>query len=628
MLEAIRNRAQGWIAKVILGLLVLSFAIWGVESYITADGQEPPVGVVGDTEISKAEFVEALNNQKSEIESQMGGKADIDSPALREQVLDQLINIQLLVNAGNKAGMTVNKAQIDGMLTSVPAFQENGVFSQARLDAWLSNRSMSQQRLVNMLQQDILLRQLQFGYGEGAVVASASAEHLNRLLAEQRQVNEVIFDAAAFATGVTISDAAIEAEYKASSKDFEVPEQVRLQYLALSAEDIQKQITIAPEAVQQYYDANKSRYQEPEQRRASHILIKADAGMDAAAKAAAKAKAEQLFAELQKTPERFAELAKANSADPGSAARGGDLGMFTRDMMVKPFADATFTMKVGETRGPIETQFGYHLIRLDAVNPGAVLGFELVRDEIGTQLRQQEAQRRFAEVAERFSNLVYEQPDSLEPAAKAFGLTLQESGWASRKQAAPEFLANARLMDGVFTPEALEKKQNTEAVEVQPGLLVATRVIEHKPAGVRPLAEVATVIREKLRLQAAHAKAVETGKAALAKAQSGQALEGLSANMDVSRMQPLNVPKAAIQAVFKASAAKLPAYTGVETNEGFRVYRINAVKAVDVDPAQAKMMRRDLARIGGQEELRAYLEYLRAQTKITRNQAELEKRID
>lgn len=628
MLEAIREHAQGWIAKIILGLIVLSFAIWGVDWYFKGGGKEVAIAHVDSSPISRSEFFQALTNQKESLEESTGAKVDVDNKDFRKEVLDQMINIRLLSAAAERVGMTVTDQQIGSMLHGIPVFQDNGKFSEARLESWLRNRGMTRQGLVNMIRQDMLLRQLQFGYGEGAIVAAESAGQLAVLLGQQREVNEAIFDAKDFVQSVTPDDKAIEAEYQASQQDYAIPEQVRLQYLTLSADAIQQGISISDEAVRQYYESNRSRYQEPDQRQASHILIKTDAAAPAEARQAAKAKVEQLLKELKQNPGRFADLARQHSQDAVSAAKGGDLGLFTRDMMVKPFADAVFGLKVGELSGVVQTEFGYHIIRLDGITPGKVLGFDAVKGEIGQELRRQEAQRKFAEAAERFSNLVYEQPDSLDSAAKEFKIPLLESGWISRQHAEPALLANARLMDAVFAPEALEKKQNTEAVEVRPGTLVAARVLEHQPARVKPLAEVAELIRLKLKTKAARDLAIKAGQQALQAAQSGQAMSGMSAAMLVSRMQPLNLPAEAVKAIFKTDTAKLPAYAGLETPDGYRIYRVNAVKAATTSPEQGKLVRRDLSRLASQEELRAYLEYARAKASIKIDSTALEKRAE
>jgi peptidyl-prolyl cis-trans isomerase D len=437
-----------------------------------------------------------------------------------------------------------------------------------------------------------------------------------------------VFSGNAYTNAISIDDKAVESDYNAHKQDYAIPEQVRVQYVVLSADSIRSGIEISDQAAQQFYDANKAKFSEPEQRRASHILIKADSSMSAADKAAAKAKAEKLYQELRANPARFAELAKQDSQDPGSAAQGGDLGSFTRDTMVKPFADAAFSMKVGELRGPVESEFGYHIIRLDGIAPGKVAPFASVKPGIVAQLAQQEAERKFAEAAEKFSNMVYEQSDSLDPAAKQFHLNVQESGWISRDHAIPAFLAKTDLMDAVFGQDSLEKHQNTEAIEVAPNMLVSARVLEHKPSGTRPLSEVAGEIRAKLAAQAARAKAIEAGQQALKMAQTGQAVTGLGAPMTISRMQPLNLPAESIKAIFAANASKLPTSVGVETPDGYRLYRITKVASVPPDATRLTQLQHDLTGIVMKEEIKAYLAYVKAKAGVKINDAILEKKAE
>jgi peptidyl-prolyl cis-trans isomerase D len=611
MLEAIRERSQGWIAKVILILLIVPFALWGVDSYLSGGGQEPPAATIDDLEISQREFVKTLNEQQE----QMGGK--VDEKALRQLVMDQLVNTRLLSQAAGKVGFSVLDPQIQSVLAGVEIFQENGAFSESRLDAWLKGRGMSRPELLAMIGQDLLLKQVQIGYGEGTVIATPSVNRLGSLLAQQREVNEIVFDLKAHSQAVQIDAKTLEAEYKARQADFATPAMVRVQYLVLSQAGLESGVQISEEQARKFFDENPAQFQEPEQRRASHILIKLEAGANAAAKQAAKARAEELLAQVRKSPASFADLARQHSQDPGSGANGGDLGAFSRDMMVKPFADAVWAMKPGEIQGLVESQFGFHIIRLDGILGGAKMGFAVVKDDIVKTLRQQEAQKRFAESAERFSNIVYEQPDSLEPAAKEFGLKIEQSDWIAPGKAEPAMLGDTRLIAALLSEDALQKKQNVEAIEVAPNTLVSARVIEHRPAGVRPFAEVSGEIRARLTNVAARKLATEAGKKALAAAIVGKP-EGLtlSAPMGVSRMQPMNLPPASVRAIFSAAAGKLPAWVGVESPEGYRVYRINRVTEATPPPEQVKAMRNDMRRMLAQEEMRAYLESTKARSKI------------
>lgn len=625
MLEAIREHAQGWIAKIILGLIALTFAVWGVDWYFQGNAQGKPAAVVNDSEITERDFQQALQQQQESMginPSQTG-----QLKGLRQQVIEQLVNTRLLQDAAGEAGLTVTSEQMNAVLGSLEPFQDKGAFSEAKLDNWLRSRGMARAQFIGMLHQDVLLRQLQFAIGEGALVPALRAESLGRLLSQQREVQEAVFDIQAYLNTIRIEDAAVEKEYAAHQQDYAMPAQVRTQYLMLSPDSLKGQISITEAEAKQYYEANQAQYQEPEQRRASHILIRPQ-GNDPKAFEKARAQAKDLLGQLRAAPERFAELAGKYSQDPMSAAQGGDLGSFTRDTMVKPFADAVFGMKVGELSGPVETEFGVHIIRLTGITPGARLGFDAVKGEIMEQLAEQAAQRKFAEAAERFSNLVYEQPDSLEPAAKEFKLNLQDSGWIARKPGQPGVFGNERLLDAVFGEEALRKKQNTEAIEVAANTLVAARVLEHRPEGQRPLAEVAAEIRLKLTAEAARRKAVEAGETALKAARAGQPPAGLGAPMTVSRMKPLNMTPDALKAVFRAGTQPLPQYVGLESREGYRLYRINKMTPGEVAAEQAQMIQRDLLRLAAQEEFRAYLEHARANAKISVNQDVLEQKTE
>ena len=609
MLEAIRERAQGWIAKVILALLIVPFALWGVDSYFSGGGKEKPAATVDGEDITQRDFLKALRDQQEAL------GAKVEDKALRQMVMDQLVNTTLLTQAAYKSGFTILEPQIQSMLTGLEAFQENGQFSQARLDAWLRSRGMSQGELMAMVQQDQLLRQIQVGMGEGALVPRPSVAQMAELIGQQREVNEISFDPRNYVAQVQLDDKAVQAEYDANKDKYATPRQVRLQYALLSLAQLEQGIQVSDGEARKFYDANQGRYQEPERRRASHILIQAGTDASAEARAKAKARAEQILAEVRKAPGKFADLARQHSQDPGSGQNGGDLGAFTRDMMVKPFADAVWSMKPGDISGPVESQFGYHIIRLEGVLPGAKLGFDVVKGEILQTLRREEAQRRFADAAERFSNMVYEQPESLEPVAKEFGLKLETTDWVHESSTSPAFLTNKRLLEALFAEDSLQKHHNVEAMEVAPNTLVSARVLEHRPAGLLPLATVAQDIRASLTRAQAGKLAVAAGQKALAAAQAGQALSGWSAPMPLSRAQPLNIPREAMKVVFRADVSKLPVFVGTDTPEGYRLYRINKVVAVDAS-GQVERMRADMRRLLAQEEVRAFLESLKARAKI------------
>ncbi len=607
MLEAIRDRAQGWVARVILGLVILTFAIFGVDSYINDRSAVLEVAKVGGDGISLEDFQMALRNQKDAIESNGEGKANTEDPKFRQAVLDDLITARVMAAAAQQSGIKTDPQRALKSLAEIPAFQEGGKFSPARLDSWLRNRGMSQAQLLALLQQDVQLGQLEVGLREGGVIAEGSIKPLIMALSEQREVNEQVFDARRFQDPGKIDNAAIEAEYKAQRAKLETPAQVRVEYLVLSLDSIKAQVKVDEAAVRRHYDSNLSRYSEPEQRRARHILIAARADQPAAERTQARQKAEQVLAEVKKAPAQFAELARKHSQDPGSASNGGDLGFFTRDRMVKVFADTAFALKKGEISGVVESEFGYHIIVLDEIRVAQAKPFEHLMASLTEEWRTQEAQKRFAEQADKFANQVYEQANGLQAVAKAYSLTVQTSGWISRNQAEPSFLAHPGLMDAVFSPESLAKKQNTDAIEVAPNTLVAARLLEHKPAGVRPLAEVSAQIREQLAGRTALVAARRAGAEALAQGQTGKGAGAWSANMMLTRMQSLNLPPEAIKAIFKQPTNRLPVIVGVETQDGYRLYRINQVQAGNAAEQHAGRIRADLQRMQASSEIKAFI---------------------
>jgi peptidyl-prolyl cis-trans isomerase D len=250
MLEAIRERAQGWIAKVILALLIIPFALWGVDSYFSGGGKEAPAATVGDSEISQREFIKTLKDQQEAL----GAKAE--STALRAQVMEQLVNTRLLSAAAEKSGFAILDPQIQAVLMGVEIFQENGRFSEARMESWLRGRNMSRAELLAMIHQDLLLKQVQIGYGEGALAAKSGATQLAGLLAQKRDVNDAIFDQAAFLKAVSVDDKAVAAEYAAQQKDYATPEQVRIQYLVLSQSNLESAIQVDEAQARAHFEAN------------------------------------------------------------------------------------------------------------------------------------------------------------------------------------------------------------------------------------------------------------------------------------------------------------------------------------------------------------------------------------
>lgn len=602
-------------------LIVPPFAFFGLESYTRGIRGADDVATVDGMGITQREFADALREQQERLRALFGRDFDVaalDTPAARLQVLESLV-AQRLVNAeAVRSNLVLSKEAVIEEIKSAPDFQEGGKFSPERYAAYLRSRNLSDEGNVQLLRHQLPVSRLVGAVQATAIPSRAVAERLAALEGQRREVSEALLPAAQFAAQVKADEAALKAYYDANSAEFRVPERVRAEYIVLSAEELGRGEPPTEAEVKAAYDARAVDFRVEEQRRASHILVKT------------KEEADKLLAEATKSPQSFGELAKKHSQDPGSAEKGGDLGLFGRGMMVKAFEDAVFAMKPGEIAGPVQSEFGFHVIRLDEVQAGKGRTLEEVRGELTTEVARQKGARKFAEAADGLNNLVYEQSDSLKPAAERYKLKVQASGWVTRS-GAPDLgaLNHPKLLAALFSADATQKRRNTDAVEVAPGVLVAARVAEHEPATQRKFEEVKSEVEQRLRRAEAAKLAKQEGEAKLAALRKGgDAGLKWSAPKSVSRREPKELSPEALRAVMAADPNQLPAYVGVERGvEGYALYRV--AKVVPAEPKTDQAKGDDLARFErhmGNEQLESYVASLRARAKIEVNQANLEKK--
>ena len=608
--------------QIVLAIVLLPFAFFGVDSYFRDRGSGQTLAKVGDYEISEQEFQQALRDRQEALRAMSGGRVDpalIESPEVRFSVLDSLVRQRLLLNHALRSGMTVTPEQLRAYITQAPVFQEDGQFSLARYQQMLKARNESVPLFENRVRQELLLRQLNEIYSDSSFAPRTVAERLLRITEQQREVSRAFISADQIVASVKLEDDAARKYYDGHQDEFRVPEQVRVEYVTLSLESLLPQIQIDPAEVKKYYEGHQREYGVAEQRQASHILIAVDKGASAEAKQKARARAEQIYSEVKKNPASFAELAKKYSQDPGSAAKGGELGSFSRGSMVKAFDDAVFSMKVGEISPPVESEYGYHIIRVTGVTPGETKSFEQVRPDIEKELKKQRAGRRFAEVAESFNNIVFEQSDSLKPAAELLKETPQKSGWITRTGAEDARLNNPKLLQAVFSEDVLVNKRNTEAIEVGPGTLVSARVIEHKPSAMQPFEQVKAAIEKKLVQQRANQLAAQDGRQQLEALRQGKSVQvSWDAPQLVSRTDPKGLTEPVLRQVFKADASKLPSYGGIEgPGGGYMLLKVSrVVDAQKVDNAQQKALADGLAQVAGEEQFAAYIASLKQKASV------------
>ena len=572
--------------------------------------------------ISQREFADEVRRQQDRLREVLGRNADLaslDTPEMRLAILESLIAQRLVLTEVAKAQLAVSKDDVVASILAAPEFQEGGKFSSERYLAYLRSRGMSDEGNVARLRLEVPGGRLAGAISGSAFQPRAVAERLIVLQTEKREVAESFIAAEQFLGRVKLDDARVKAYFDANLAEFKLPERVRAEYLVLSAEELGKGETATDAELREAYEKQASQLSVAEQRRASHILVQT------------KAEAEKLAAESRKSPQRFAELAKQHSQDTGSAANGGDLGLNARGALAaKSLEDAIFSLKPGEISDPVQSEFGFHVVRLDAVQAGKTASFDELKKDLAAEIAKQKGAKKFAEIADAFNNLVYEQSDSLKPAAERYKLKLAVSGWLARAPSPEEgVLAHPKLRAALFSPDSIQQRRNTDAVEVAAGLLVAARVAEHQPESQRPLQEVRAEVERKLSLREAAALALKEGTEKLALlAKGGDAGLKWSAPRTLSRRDAQGLSAPALRKVMMADVSTLPAYAGLEAGgKGYAIYRVSKVIAGEFKAGAQGTEELAMAdREAGAEQLEAYIASLRARAKVEINQENLEKK--
>lgn len=618
MLEVIRAHSKGWVAKLILTLITVPFALFGIDAYLKDAGAGASVAKVDGATISIQEYRNAMQSLRDRLQKE--NPKDIvalDSPEVKQSVLDRLINTRLLNAEVVNSNFKVTNEQLAQFITSLPEFQQGGKFSQEVYDKLLSQNQMTPSQFEKKMRGELLLQQVRDGVPGLAFTSKAVEDALLSVEHQQREVTIAEIKTADYISQVNVEPSEVQAYYDKHKDKFKVPEQVKLEFVMLSANTLIPKMQTTEDEAKKFYDENASKFQGNEQRHASHILIGVSASSSPEAKAEAKKKAEQVLAEVKKNPTKFSELAKKYSQDPGSAEKGGDLGTFARGSMVKPFEDAAFSMKQGEISGLVQSDFGYHIIKLTEI-VGQGQGFEALKPQIRAELMYQKALAKFSEQAEAFSATVYEQSTSLQPVADAYGIPVQKTEWLSYADGA-KFFKNDKLMTLVFTNEVLKDKRNTEAVEVSNNTLVSARVIDYKPSAPRSFEEVKGGIADLLKIEKATKLAIDKGVASLASLKSSKDVADLDwiAPVVVDRKNAQGLTELTMANVFKVDTTKLPAYAGVaDSKKGYLLIKVTSVQNKLADEEAKKSALLDLRTAIASEFSSAYIGTLKADKKI------------
>lgn len=626
MFDIFRNHTK--ILMVLLFLLVIpAFVLFGVDGYQQSKQSSTVVAKVGSVEISQAQWDAAHKNDTDRLRASRP-ELDIkllDSPQARYATLERLVRDTVMRVSAEKSNLQTSDARLARFLQEDPTIaslrKPDGTLDMERYRQLAATQGLTPEGFENMVRQDISKQQVEAGVSQTGFVAAAPADVALNAFFERREIQVVNFLPKDYAAAVNPSDADMEAFYQGNLSLFKAPEQAKVEYVVLDIDAVKKDIKISDADLKSFYDQNVARLSGNEERRASHILITAAKDAPAEQRQKAKLEAQALLNAVRSAPDSFAEVARKSSQDPSSAAKGGDLDYFGRGAMVKPFEDAVFAMKKDGISDLVESDFGYHIIKLTEVKEPKKRSFEELRASIESDLKNQQAQRKFAEVAELFTNTVYEQSDSLKPVAEKLGLEIKVAEALLRQPApgATGVLSSEKFLSALFAQDNIEKKRNTEAVETAVNQLAAGRVLTYEPTKTVALAEVRPQVRELVIAARASDLANKDGmdKLALWKKEPDKAV--LPAAQVVARDQSMNVPAQVVIAALRVDAKSMPSWLGVDLGvQGYAVVRANkVVPRNEASQPSAEQDRQQYAQWWTSAEAAAYYAELKNRLKVT-----------
>ncbi len=633
MLDFIRNHKR--LTQIILLIFIIpSFIFVGIEGYKRFNNADGVVKIKRDTGpfsflqkdyvITQQEWDNAVRKQVEMMRQQAAAQGRpfdaklADSKEFKWQVLQQLVNKYVLQYAVSKENLSVPEQVVIDKIRQIPGLVDNeGNFDQKKYEQILAGRGLTPEGHVAIMGQEMSMQQVPAPIQFSVIPSKTVGRRVINLFTQEREVQKRVFSLASYKNQVSVTDEDLTNYYNDHAKQFTIPEHADIEIVVLDQSAAEKSVKITDSDLQNYYNQNKDRFATPEQRRAQHILILTPRNAKDADKEEARKKAEEILAQARANPSRFGELAKTYSQDPGSAKNGGDLGYFARGKMVKEFSDATFALQKGDVSDIVQTEYGFHIIMVTDIKPAVPKTLAQVRESVMQELKRAQVAKKYAEMSEAFSNMVYEKSDSLKPVADAMGLQihtfkdLQRDPEAAAKQ--NPMLANPTLLEKIFSDDCVKGKHNTESVEIAPQVLVSARIAQHYPAALIPFEKVRAGIQTAVTNQKALVLAKEAGEAELANLKAGGAVTGFSAPEKVSRPKIAQSGRLDLAPVMKADASKLPAYVGVERpEEGYVIYRVTKVIIPEkIDPRMEEAMNRQMTGTSSAQELYAYVEYLR-----------------
>ena len=605
MFDFIRKHTK-WTMALLFLLIVPSFILVGMNSNPSTE-KGRVVAKVDGTEITQPEWdrehlgeVDRLRASMPTLDAKL-----LDTPEARYATLERMVRDRVVAVAAEKLKLSTSDQHLARELQSSPEIaalrRADGSLDMERYRQLLGAQGLSPEMFEANVRSDLSRRQVLAGVTGSGLGSSVAADLTLNAFFEKREIQLARFNAADYAAKLSPSEADIEQFYKANEKLFQAPEQASIEYVLLDLDTVTKSIAVNEADLKTYYEQNARQLTGAEERRASHILITAPVSAPAAQREEAKAKAETLLASVRKAPDAFADVARKNSQDPGSAPSGGDLDFFGKGAMVKPFEDAVFSMQKGDISDVVASDFGYHIIKLTDIKLPKQRSFEEMKPTLEADLKKQQAQKKFSETAEAFSNGVYEQSDSLKPVADRLKLEIKTAGNVLRQPVAGATgpMANAKFLNALFSPDSIEKKRNTEAVEVGSSQLASGRIVQYTPARTLPLPEVKESVRQRWLAQQGAEEARKDGTARLAAWKSAPATAALAAPILVSREQSQQLPVPLVDAALRADTSALPSFAGVDLGaQGYVILKVN--KVVPRDPPADAAAKQERNRYGQQ----------------------------
>ena len=625
MFESIRKHSK-WFMLVLFLLVIPSFVLVGIDSNYFSGGS-PVVARVDGNDITQAEWDNAHRIEADRIRAQQPGidATLLDSPAAHYATLERMVRDRVLQVAAQKMHLTTSDARLARSLQEIPQIaalrRADGTLDTEAYRALVGAQGMTPEGFEATMRRDMAVNQVMDSVMGTTFSSHAQANVALDALFQRREIQVQRFVPKNFASQVVVSDADLKAYYTAHPALFEQPEQATIEYAVLDMASVLDSIQLNEDDLRTYYKENLVRLAGKEERRASHILVAVPKDASASDRTKAQERATYLLEQVRKNPSTFAEVAKKSSDDSGSAVQGGDLNFFAPGAMVKPFEDAAFALDKGEISDVVESDFGYHIIQLTDIKKPREPSFDELRLSLEADLKQQQAQRKFAEVAEAFANNVYEQSDSLQPVADKLKLKLQTVAGVSRTPVpgATGPLANSKFLQALFSTDSLEQKRNTEAVEIGPSQMVSGRVVAYAPSRTLPLDEVQARVKQLYVDEKSAELARQEGEAKLAawKATPDSATS-LGNTLVVARDQPQNQPRAVIDAALAATTDALPAWAGVSLGaDGYMVIKVNNVlPSVHTDKAMDTQRHQQYVQWLSNAEGLAYYETLKTRYKV------------